>query len=165
MSCNILIIAESLYRDVIVIVCRESCTVPWVTLSFPPLVDHKLTGFASLSFRWLLSLRLNPHCWVLNQRPSSISLFEPCVRLSSSKMKQFRDIESPFYFEDSDVASHRGQAQMDTFGDASSGTLCDWLCHSHVTILLKKTNLCHACICEPTWITNYDRSCWPCCLC
>ncbi len=28
-------------------------------------------------------------------------------------------------------------------------TLCDWLRHSHVTVLLKKTNLYHVCICKP----------------
>ncbi len=51
-----------------------------------------------------------------------------------------------FYFEFSVLASHCGRAKTEGFGDASIDTICDWLRHSHVTILQKETNLYISCM-------------------
>ncbi len=110
---------------------------------------------------------------VSNQRRSSVAPFEPCI-LTNSPSQQLIDgavgcletIESPFYFEDSGMASLYGQGKTCRFGNVGMDTLCNWLRCSHVTILkIKTTQTCvyHACVCEPqpgvisTWITNYRR--------
>ncbi len=55
-------------------------------------------------------------------------------------------IKSPFYFKDSVLASHRGQAQTEEFGDASMDILCHWLHLNHVTIFQEKTKLYVSCM-------------------
>ncbi len=61
-------------------------------------------------------------------------------------------MEFLFYFEDSGEASHYGQAKTSGFGNTGTGTLYDWSCPSHVTILQKKASLyvscMHVCIYE-----------------